>query len=168
MQAVTQYCRRSRPSALETMLGGMFDTRWNRIMQEFFNDDVFKPSFRDKHTYPKIDVISYKDRVEFQAGIPGMNEDDVEVRIDGDLLILSGKKRQKETGSAGTEHGDVIYQELKHSAFTRVFDLKSLVGDYDEKGVEAVFHNGMLTVKLPRTKALEDTSHIVRVKSLQS
>lgn len=158
-----QNCRRYQPSSLETMLGGMFDSNFNRIVQEFFNDDFIKPAFFDKHTYPKVNVISYKDRVEIHAGVPGLTEKDVDVRLDSDILVLTGKKQEQHV-----EDGDVIYHELKQSAFTRAFDVKALVGSYDINDIKASFKDGILTVAIPREQELEDKTKVIEIQRKES
>src|SRR5690606_21532533 len=42
---------------------------------------------------PKVDVKESKDGYEISAELPGLDEKDVELTIDGNLLTLSGEKK---------------------------------------------------------------------------
>ncbi|MCF8200244.1 MAG: Hsp20/alpha crystallin family protein [Sulfuritalea sp.] len=75
--------------------------------------------------------------------IPGMQKEDCEIVIDGNMLHLSGHKRYER------ESGDSTYyvMERAYGAFRRSIPLPRNV---DTEKAEASYKNGVLTVRLPK------------------
>lgn len=75
--------------------------------------------------------------------LPGMEKEDCEVRIDGNRLILSGKKSFERISDDSAFH----VMERAYGAFQRVIPLPKNVM---EDRAEASYRNGVLTVRLPK------------------
>ncbi|WP_300543911.1 Hsp20/alpha crystallin family protein [Maricaulis sp.] len=77
------------------------------------------------------------------AELPGLDKSDVDISLQGDMLILSGEKR--------SEHDDkrenVHLSERRYGRFQRAFTLPD---DVDASKIEAEFRNGLLHISLPR------------------
>jgi len=127
----------------------------DHLIRSFDNifDDMFKnafPTFGDmgvsagKGAYPKVNVVSFDDRVEIVAELAGFTKDDIDLEIEEDVLTISGKSPQKET-----EEVTYYLRELKRSSFRRSFKVNDNV-EMDK--VSAAFDNGLLTISLPRIK----------------
>ena len=80
------------------------------------------------------------------AELPGLEEKDVEVLLEDGLLTLRGEK------SSTTEDRERQFSERVYGRFERRIPLPSCI---DEAAVEAGFHNGVLTVTLPKTEAAQ-------------
>ncbi len=75
--------------------------------------------------------------------LPGMDKDDCEIRIEGNVLYLSGEKRFERDTEDSTYH----VMERAYGAFQRSIPLPRNV-NIDQ--AEATFKNGVLTVRLPK------------------
>lgn len=75
--------------------------------------------------------------------LPGMDKDDCRIRIEGNVLHLSGEKRFERETDDSTYH----VMERAYGAFERSIALPRNVNT-DE--AEATFKNGVLTVRLPK------------------
>jgi HSP20 family protein len=75
--------------------------------------------------------------------LPGMDKDDCQIRIEGNVLHLSGEKRFERETDDSTYH----VMERAYGAFERSIALPRNVNT-DE--AEATFKNGVLTVRLPK------------------
>lgn len=75
--------------------------------------------------------------------VPGMDKECFQVRIDGNLLILSGKREQERSSDTSSYH----MMERAYGAFQRVVPLP---GSVIEDKAEARYKNGVLTVRLPK------------------
>ena len=74
------------------------------------------------------------------AELPGMDEKDIEVSISD---VIKGEKRQEQE-----EKGENRYFcEYSYGTFQRTLTLPK---GTDESKLEATFHNGLLTVKVPK------------------
>ncbi|MCF8159866.1 MAG: Hsp20/alpha crystallin family protein [Polaromonas sp.] len=75
--------------------------------------------------------------------LPGMDKDDCQIRIEGNVLYLSGEKRFERETDESTYH----VMERAYGAFQRSIPLPRNV-NIDQ--AEASFKNGVLTVRLPK------------------
>jgi len=103
-----------------------------------------KPSQGDRVDFaPAVDVEEQPDHFLVSADLPGMSEKDIEVKVQDGVLLLSGKR---EVGKEGkTSRG--YCRERSSGTFCRTFTLGDGV---DPAKIEAVYKNGVLTVKLPK------------------
>ena len=81
--------------------------------------------------------------VRVTAELPGLEEEDVELRVEDNVLILRGEKRTE------VEDAERQYSERSYGRFERHIGLPAEV---DEERASATFRNGVLTVTLPKTE----------------
>lgn len=92
---------------------------------------------------PALDIAETETALEVSAEIPGVSEDDLDVTVQGDLMVIKGEK------SSGTEDKQKDYHviERRYGSFRRQVPL----GFVPEAGaVAASYENGVL--KLTVTK----------------
>ncbi len=75
--------------------------------------------------------------------LPGMDKDDCQIRIEGNVLYLSGEKRFERDTHDSTYH----VMERAYGSFQRVIPLPRNV---NVEQAEASFRKGVLTVRLPK------------------
>ena len=90
---------------------------------------------------PKVDICPTEEGWEITAELPGVDEKDIDLSLDGDMLTISGEKRD--------EHKDETnrFVERSYGSFTRSFQVPFTP---DPEKVTADVNNGVLTIKLPR------------------
>jgi HSP20 family protein len=93
---------------------------------------------------PVLDVYEDKDAVVVRAELPGMEKDDVQVDVRGDVLTVRGEKKKEER----IEERDYYCRERAYGAFSRSLQLPVEVQG-DE--ASATFKNGVLEMRLPKT-----------------
>jgi len=91
---------------------------------------------------PKVDVCQTDDGWEISAELPGVDQDDIDLRLDGDMLTISGEKRDERK-----DDKDRLV-ERSYGSFTRSFQLP-FTPDSDK--VTAECDRGVLTIKLPKS-----------------
>ncbi|HYZ31767.1 MAG TPA: Hsp20/alpha crystallin family protein [Crenalkalicoccus sp.] len=94
---------------------------------------------------PILDVRETADGLEVTAELPGVQESDVDLRLEGELLVLRGEKREQRQ----TEEGGVHLQERSFGRFQRALRLPFAP---DPQAVTANFEHGVLRILLPRPK----------------
>ena len=92
---------------------------------------------------PQLDVRETEQGLEIAAELPGMSEQDIELRLEGDLLTLSGEKKDERT----QEQGGLHLTERSFGRFQRAFRLPFRP---DPGQVQAQFDKGVLRIALPR------------------
>jgi HSP20 family protein len=123
----------------------------HREMNRLF-DDVFNtfgaPSVLGRiPAWPSVEVVASDKDVRISAELPGLDEKDVEVLVDDDVLTIRSEKRSE------TEDKERRFSERTYGRFERVIPLPFAV---EEDKAEASFHNGVLTVTLPKSAKAED------------
>jgi HSP20 family protein len=102
---------------------------------------------------PDLDVHETGQGLELSAELPGMAEDDIELRLEGDLLTLSGEKRDHREKTEGGRH----MSERSFGRFQRSFRLPFAP---DAGQVQARFDKGVLHVTLPRPSQMQGGGRI--------
>ena len=109
---------------------------------------------------PACDVSETADAFQVRMDVPGMKPDDITVQVTGDSVHISGeRKEQKEVDKVRTYHR----LECRSGMFSQTLRLPSAV---NEEKVQAEFHDGVLTVTLPKTEATRIRT--VKVKAHES
>jgi HSP20 family protein len=93
----------------------------------------------------RVDVSELDNAYEVKADIPGVKKEDINVRIDGNVVQIDAEvKRESESKDKG---GKVLRSERYYGNISRSF---SLADDVDEAKAEAKYAEGVLTLKLPK------------------
>jgi len=100
---------------------------------------------------PKVDVTQKDDGWEITAELPGVAKEDIDLRLDGDMLTISGEKRDERKDEKNR------FVERSYGSFTRSFQLPFTP---DAGKVEAECDQGVLTIKLPKGAEQERTHKI--------
>jgi HSP20 family protein len=88
-----------------------------------------------------LDVEDKEDSVVVKAEAPGFEAKDFDLRVSGDRLILRATKK------AETKEKEGEYQQE-----CECFESMTLPSGIDTDKVDARYHNGVLTVTIPKTK----------------
>ena len=126
---------------------------WAQRFEDFFNRP-FLPAMRRFFPSevgvwsPSINVMEKNDRYIIKAELPGVNEEDVEVSVSGDMLTISGEKREEKE----EERKGYYYSESSYGSFSRSVTVPSTV---DTNKIEADFDKGVLEIILPKTAEIQ-------------
>lgn len=121
------------------------------MWDEFMDLTDRTPAFARRTWSPAVDVKQTDKAYVLEADLPGMTEDDIDVRVESDRLVLSSSKEEEEK----TEEEGYIRRERYQRTFNRTFRLPS---DVNEEKIDATFRNGVLTITMPRSGSPERES----------
>jgi|APTNR8051073442_1049403.scaffolds.fasta_scaffold02589_3 HSP20 family protein len=107
-----------------------------------------------------VDVLETDTALVIRAELPGVNENDIEVRLSPDTLTIKGEKTEQR--SEGGAKGHFHLSERRYGAFRRSFRLPEAI---DGDNVHATFKNGVLVVTLPKNPDVVDKSRKIDVKA---
>ncbi len=113
-----------------------------------FFDDVWpgfetRPIDRAAAFTPKVNVDESDDELRLTVELPGLEDKDFGVTIDGDLLAIRGEKKSE--SEVESEGRSVI--ERSEGSFARSF---RFAWDVDPDTVKAAYKNGVLEVVVPK------------------
>jgi len=112
--------------------------------------DFFTPFFNRKENpspeaafVPPADVVKTESGYSIFLALPGLSKDEVNLKLEGNLLRISGERKNQTTGEK-TSH---LRSEIRYGSFTRSFNLDRERLNLD--AVEATMEKGMLEVHIP-------------------
>jgi HSP20 family protein len=120
------------------------------LFDDPFLSEFFKPSVITQvdSRWPAVDIHEYKNRFVLVADLPGVDEKDIQVKLEEGSLILEGERSIR---SESEEECTALMQERAHSRFKRSFSLGEGI---DRDRIEATFRNGVLSVTLPKLERI--------------
>ncbi len=107
---------------------------------------------------PQLDVRETEGGLEISAELPGMSEQDVDLRLEGDLLTLAGEKKDERTQDQGGLH----LTERSFGRFQRSFRLPF---QPNPEQVQAQFDKGVLRVALPRPQPQQQGGGRIQIQA---
>jgi HSP20 family protein len=99
-------------------------------------------SFFEKQSYPRVDVIDAGNEAIIEAELPGMTKDEIKIKVNDDVLTISGEKRK-----LTEDNQTYIKRELKRSSFSRSFRFSE---EFDLKSIDAEFKDGILRLSVKK------------------
>lgn len=107
--------------------------------------------------FTAMDIYENSKTVFVEIELAGVKPKDVSVTLHGKKLVIKGKKYEPPA-----QPGATFYcAETAFGSFRRVFVLGSSV---DSDNIEAIYKNGMLQLKIPKTKNADKSSSSIKVK----
>ena len=100
---------------------------------------------------PQISIEVRETEKDFQikAQIPGMKKEDIDVKIDGDMVSISAESREEKEEK---KDGKVLRSEIRYGAASRAFSLGTSV---DASRAAARYEAGVLELMLPKKASSE-------------
>ena len=102
---------------------------------------------------PAVDIYETGDGVTVTADLPGVEIDDVDIRVEDDLMTISGRTHSAESDGR-------LYEEFRLNSFHRRFRLGKEV---DQEKITAAVRDGVLTVTRPRAERAKPKQIEVKV-----
>ena len=149
--------------ANEAALSNMMNRFFNNLAYEYGrsggsnglseNSEGWQPN--EQETLLPIDVWATPEAFQVNTYLPGINPEDVEITFEGEELTIRGKL------PAAPEGADFIKRELYHGGFARRLSFNVPV---DADHIEAHFHNGLLTLTIPKAEAVKPKQIKIQTK----
>lgn len=97
---------------------------------------------------PAVDIYEDETQLVLTAEVPGINEKDVEIKIDDNLLSIQGERKlEKETKEENYHRIERAY-----GSFYRSFTLPNYI---DQDKIRAEHENGVLKITMPKKAELK-------------
>jgi HSP20 family protein len=128
-------------------------------IDDFLSEPFFRMGDREitGQMWLRIDAIEEKDHFAIKADLPGVDKNDLNISIEGDVLTISGEKKEE---LRKEEHGYSHY-ERSYGSFSRSFTLPENV---DKEHVQAHFDNGVLELHLKKTGELKQQARQIEIE----
>jgi len=144
-----------RPNAIQNALSD-----FDRYFESFFGDSIFTPASRGFARMPVVDVRETEKSYVLDMELPGYDEKDIEIHVDGSSLSIASK--QEETRKANDEdQGTWLIKERRAQSFSRSFKLPE---NADPEGIGAEFKNGVLCLEIKKRPEAQRRSVQINAK----
>jgi HSP20 family protein len=152
-----------RPFTIEKALDD-----FDRCMESFFGESPLAPAVsqavRKAGYLPAVDIRETNDAYLVEAELPGYDEKDIQVQVDGSMLSIESKKEseasrdvspKKETSKDVSRDGSeknngedrFLIRERQSASFSRSFKLPE---DAETESITAHFKNGLLNLSIKK------------------
>ncbi len=127
-----------------------FRDEMDHLFNRFFGMEspISRRLFGDGDWVPRLDISEAKDEITVKVEIPGCEAKDIDVKLDGRTLKISGEKKQEKE-----EKGENFHRvERTFGSFSRMVELP---GEVDVKAIEATYKEGVLKLVFKKTETTE-------------
>jgi HSP20 family protein len=123
-----------------------------RLFEDFFNDWALRSmeSRKGESWTPTVDIVEKDGNLHLMVSLPGLNEKDIELKIEGQILTIRGERKSQES-EGYTYHQQESYCGTFYRAFT-LPDSTAL------DNVKAEYKNGILNILVPQKSEVKPRS----------
>lgn len=117
-------------------------SRFRKVVEE-----ALEKAFREEGEVlePLSELSEAEDHYLLRVEVPGLGPENLEVRLEGDQLVIEGEKREEKR----TKH-------LSEIVCGRIYRAYLLPKDARKEGLEARLSKGVLEIRIPREKRPEE------------
>jgi HSP20 family protein len=116
-----------------------------RFFEDLFNDWAAKSilAHRRESLRPPVDILEKDNMFFVRTELPGITENDFELKLDGNTLTIKAEKKME------SEDSGYNYHQIEgfYGTYTRSFNLPDTV---DAEKISASYNNGVLTITIPQ------------------
>ena len=132
-----------------TMIPSLYSRDFHDLWKLFFENDLVFWEQPEKNTFPGMDIVQEKNGNYFilSLAVSGFSKADIDVRVDGQNLIVRGKKKP-------TLKDNEVFRKrtLQTTEFERVWRIETGVWDLENPVVTLT--DGLLTIQINKNPKL--------------
>src|SRR5271166_6612526 len=119
------------------------EDRLARLLRESFNPEHPEESLTTTSLAPPVDIYEDEHKIALKIEVPGIDEKDIDVRIEGNTLTVHGERKLEKD----EKEENFRRVERQYGSFTRSF---TLPGSVDPGQVSADYDKGVLKINLAK------------------
>ena len=122
--------------------------KMNRLFEDMFTSRSEDKDLMASTWAPSVDIYETESELVMTAEVPGIDEKDVEIKIEDNTLTLKGERKfEKETKEENYHR-----IERSYGSFYRAFTLPNSI---DPDKIHAEHENGILKITMPKRQELK-------------
>lgn len=128
--------------------------KMNRLFEDYYPARTEEKDMVAGTWAPSVDIYETENELVLTAELPGIKEDDIEIKLEDNTLTIKGDRRfEKETKEENYHR-----IERSYGSFLRSFTLPAYI---EQEKIEAEHENGVLKIAMPKKQ--ESKSRKVKV-----
>lgn len=129
---------------MSTLFNENYFSPFDLLFKDFFKSELdFQPANQAKYSHP-VDIFENSEGLHFEVACTGLTKEDVELHIEGDLLVIRYDKNNQQPQDK-TSH-NYIHRGIARRSFSLGYKIAS---KFDLSQAEATMENGLLTIDIP-------------------
>jgi HSP20 family protein len=128
------------------------------LRRSWLDQDPFRGARGAFEALPAVDVTESDKAYEIVAELPGMDQNNVEVKLANGMVTIRGEKQDEKE----EKKKDYYMRERSFGSFQRTFPVPDGV---DSDKIEASFRKGVLTITLPKSAEAQKSGKKINVKA---
>lgn len=146
-----------RDSPKLSLLEKSFRDTFSEFVKSFFDDEFFSSTELERVDFePRVDVYEKDNQMVVKADIPGIEEKNLVVELEGNVLTISGKKEEEKEVKEKNYHRI----ERSYGSFCRSITLPDGI---EADKINAEYKKGVLTINIPKSKVTETKKIEVKI-----
>ncbi len=146
--AIVKYNPFRELRVMQEQMNRLLDLAWNRESGEELREGIWQPP---------VDIFEDAESLIIKAELPGIDQKDIDVRIEDGTLTLRGERKHDEEVRKENYHRVERY----YGAFQRSFSLPTTI---DQEKVKATCDKGVLTIVLPKKEETKPKQINIEIK----
>ena len=127
-----------------------------RLFEDAFTRFLSEPT-SNRPWSPAVDIYETENELVLKADLPEVSQKDIDVRVENQTLTIAGERKfEKENSTKGFHRIERAYGN-----FVRSFAVPQT---FDTDKISAEFHNGVLSVTLPKKETAKPRQVKIEVK----
>ena len=123
-------------------------------------DEMERAFFNDRGIGEfKTDIRDAGEDFVLEADLPGFRKEDIDIDVDDNSLTI--KAVRKNVWDEKDDDGKYVRSERAYGSFSRSFSISGIKSDE----IDAVYENGVLRLRMPKTKKYEPKSRRLEIRS---
>lgn len=120
-----------------------FDTVFDRFLRTPLFPELLPTRTMEALWEPALDLSENEKEFVVRLEVPGFHKENLDVKFDREMVTIHGHREFRNE----IKDEEFLWKEREEGTFTRTLRIPAPV---DEAKVEAMYENGVLTVKLPK------------------
>ena len=122
---------------------GRIGDPFSEMFRHFFDDEFFPAELMGNEWNPRVDIFEKDDSIIVKADIPGIDEKNLDIEIEGNYRTIKGSKEEEHEEKAG----GFKRIERKSGSFSRTITLPENI---KAESIEAEYKKGVLCMTIPK------------------
>lgn len=102
--------------------------------------------WRSQVMRPAVDIFENADGITLKADMPGVSKERLEIRVEGNNLLVEGT-----IGIEATSEMSALYADLRSTTYRRSF---AIGNELESEKIDASLQDGVLTLRIPKRAEL--------------
>jgi len=130
---------------MSTLFRENYFSPFDLLFKDFFKSELdFQPAIQAKLSHP-VDIYENKDGLHFEVACTGLTKEDIEINIEGDLLVIRYNKHNDEK-CCDVNNCNYIHRGIARRSFSLGYKVAT---KFNLPESSAEMKNGLLKISVP-------------------